>query len=338
MRAWQLHDTTGPENYRLDDVPEPEPGPGEVRVALKIAAINHLDLWVSHGLPSPPSLPFVTGGDGAGIVDAVGPGVTEVAVGDEVIVNPSVSCGKCPACLAGDVVYCPDYGILGEHRPGTLAEKVVVPEVNAVPKPSGLDWETAGSFGLATGTAYRMLRRARLEAGNVLLVVGVGGGVSSAAMVLGRAMGARVFVTSRSPDKLAWAMERGAEGGFDSSGEFARELEAAAGRLADVVVDNVGPATWRQTMRAAAPGGRIMVCGSTSGPKVEVTMPVLFFKQLEIIGSTMFTHREFRETLDLVARGARPPIDRVYDFTELREALRRMDAGEQLGKLAFRVA
>jgi len=337
MRAWQLHDTTGPESYSLDEIPEPEPGPGEVRVAPRISAINHLDLWVSRGLPAPPSLPFVTGADAAGIIDAVGEGVTAHAVGDEVVVNPSISCGHCRACLAGDIVYCPDYGILGEHWPGTLAEKLVVPAVNAVPKPPSLDWETAGSFGLATGTAYRMLRRSRLKAGDVLLVVGVGGGVSSAAMTLGAAMGARVFVTSRSPEKIAWAVNHGAEAGFDSGGEFAKELKAAAGKPADVVVDNVGPATWKQTMRAAGAGGRILVCGSTSGPKVEITMPVLFFKQLEVIGSTMFTHGEFAEALDLVTAGARPPVDRVYDFEELPEALQRMDEGAQLGKLAFRV-
>ncbi len=338
MRAWQLHDTTGPDAYALDDIPMPEPGPGEVRVALRIAAINHLDLWVSRGLPAPDRLPHIAGADGAGVVDAVGDGVTTVSVGDEVIVDPSLSCGRCPACLAGDIVYCRRYGILGEHHPGTLAEAVVVPARNVVSKPPELDWETAGSFGLSTGTAYRMLRRARLAAGDVLLVVGVGGGVSSAAMMLGEAMGARVFVTSRSAEKIAWAVAHGAEAGFDSTGEFAKDLKAAAGRPADVVVENVGPATWRQSVRAAGPGGRIVVCGSTSGPKVEITMPVLFFKQLEVIGSTMFTHGEFADVVALVGSGkVRPPVDHVYDFTELPEALRRMDAGEQLGKLALRV-
>ncbi len=338
MRAWQLHDTTGPDAFSLDEVPTPEPGPGEVRVALRIVALNHLDLWVSRGLPAPDRLPHIAGADGAGIVDAVGDGVTTVTVGDEVIVNPSLSCGLCPACLAGDIVFCRSYGILGEHRPGTLAEAVVVPARNVVPKPAGLDWETAGSFGLATGTAFRMLRRGRLGAGDVLLVVGVGGGVSSAAVVLGRAMGARVFVTSRSADKVAWAVDHGAEAGFDSAGEFAKELKAAAGRPADVVVENVGPATWSQSVRAAGPGGRIVVCGSTSGPKVELSMPVLFFKQLEVVGSTMFTFGEFADVVDLVASGAvRPPVDRVYDFTELPAALARLDAGEQLGKVALRI-
>ena len=155
-----------------------------MRVRLRIIALNHLDIWVTHGLPAPPGLPHILGGDGAGVVEAVGPGVEGLAEGDEVIINPSLSCGTCPVCASGETVYCRSFGVLGEHSQGTLAEKVVIPAANAVPKPPGLPWETAGSFSLATGTAYRMLRRARLQEGETLLVVGVGGGVSSAAALL----------------------------------------------------------------------------------------------------------------------------------------------------------
>lgn len=335
MKAWRLHDTTGPEAFRLEDIERPEPGPGEVRIDLEISALNHLDLWVSRGLPAPKHLPAILGADGAGLVSAVGPGVEGVAVGDEVIVNPSTSCGACRRCLAGEIVYCRQYAIVGEHRTGTLAEEVVVPATNAIARPAGLDWETAGSFGLATGTAYRMLTRARLTAGETLLVVGVGGGVSSAAMLIGRAMGARVFVTSRQTSKIDWAVAHGAEAGFESSSGFSRELKAVAGS-ADVVVENVGPATWDQSVRSLGPGGRLVICGSTSGPKVELTVPVLFFKQLEILGSTMFTHKEFDETLALVASGAvRPPVDRVFPAAELPSALAHLDAGDQLGKVAL---
>lgn len=271
------------------------------------------------------------------MIDAVGPGVDPSRVGEEVIVNPSTSCGGCVECLSGEIVYCRSYGILGEHRPGTLAEYVVLPSPNAVPKPPELDWETAGSFGLAAGTAYRMLRRARLRAGEVLLVVGVGGGVSSAAALIGRAMGARLFVTSRSPDKIAWALEQGAEAGFDSAADFAADLKKAVDGGADVVVENVGPATWEQSIRSLAPGGRVVVCGSTSGRSVELRMPVLFFKQLEIIGSTMYTHGEFIEVLDLVRRGlVRPPV-RVFDFEDLPQALALLERGDQIGKVALRV-
>lgn len=332
MRAWQLHDTNGPESYRLDHVDSPEPGPGEVRVRMRIAALNHLDLWVSRALPAPKHFPHIAGGDGAGVVDAVGEGVTTPSIGDEVTINPSLSCGRCPACMAGDIVYCRSFGILGEHHSGTLAEQVVMPAHAAVARPD-VDWEVAGSYGLTYGTAYRMLSRARLGAGDTLLVVGIGGGVASAAFQIGMAMGADVMVTSRDDAKLAWALEQGAMAGVRSDGVFSKELP----RRADVVVETVGPATFDQSIRSTTAGGRIVVCGATSGVKIELTVPVLFFKQLEIIGSTMFNHDEFARVTALVAAGkVRPQVDRVFDFEDLPAALARLDAGDQLGKVALR--
>lgn len=332
MRAWQLHDTNGPESYRLDEIEAPSPGPGEVRVAMRIAALNHLDLWVSRGMPAPHHFPHIAGGDGAGVIDEIGDGVADVAVGDEVTINPSLSCGRCAACLAGDVVFCASFGILGEHHSGTLAEQVVVPARNVVTRPD-VAWEVAGSYGLAFGTAYRMLRRARLQAGETLLVVGIGGGVAAAAFEIGQAMGADVMVTSRSEEKRAWAITNGAIATVDSSAAFSKELP----RRADVVVESVGPATFDQSIRSTRAGGRIAVCGSTSGTKVELTVPILFFKQLEILGSTMFTHEEFRQVTALVDTGkVEPQVDRTFDFTDLPDALRRLDAGEQLGKVALR--
>ncbi|MEX0757684.1 MAG: alcohol dehydrogenase catalytic domain-containing protein [Acidimicrobiia bacterium] len=255
MRSWQLHDTEGPESYRLDEIDPPEPGPGEVRVAMRVAALNHLDLWVSRGMPKPHHFPHIAGGDGAGVIDAVGDGVTSVAVGDEVTLNPSLSCGQCAACLAGDIVFCGSFGILGEHVSGTLAEQVVVPARNVVPKPQ-VEWEVAGSYGLAFGTAYRMLRRARLAAGETLLVVGIGGGVAAAAFQIGQAMGADVMVTSRADEKREWALANGAIAAADSAGAFSKELP----RKADVVVESVGPATFDQSIRSTRAGGRIAVC------------------------------------------------------------------------------
>lgn len=336
MRAWQLHQLTGPGALYLDEVPTPEPGEGQVRVRPRIIALNHLDIWVTHGLPAPPGLPHILGGDGAGVVDAVGPGVENLAEGDEVIINPSLSCGACEVCDSGETVYCPSFGVLGEHSPGTLAERVVVPAANAAPKPPSLSWETAGSFSLAAGTAFRMLRRGRLQPGEVLLVVGVGGGVSSAAALLGSSLGARVFVTSRDPEKIAWAVANGAEGGFDSAGQFSKELKAA-GASADVIVENVGPATWGQSLRSLRPGGRMVVCGATSGAKAQISIPALFFRQIEIIGSTMYTPSEYRDLLDLLASGRAkpPPVDRVFPFEELPAAVERLDTARQLGKVAL---
>ncbi len=335
MKAWQLNDTNGIESYLLGDIEEPEPEAGEVRVKLSHSALNHLDLWVSRGLPAPKHLPHITGADGAGYIDAVGEGVSGFEIGDEVIIDPSISCGRCVRCRNDDIVYCDSFQILGEHRSGTFTEKVVIPTINAVRKPQAMSWELAGSFGLATATALRMLERAELRAEQSLLVVGVGGGVSAAAMHLGLALRAKVYVTSRSQEKIDWAVGQGASGGFDSEGEYGKEMTALGG--ADVVVDNVGPATMRQSMRAAKNGGRVMICGSTSGPKLELTVPYLFFRQLELIGSSMATHSQFaRAATWLTTGGAQSPVSKVFDFDELPTALEFLDAGEQMGKVVLR--
>ena len=206
---------------------------------LSHSALNHLDLWVSQGLPSPKHLPHTGGADGAGKVDAVGDGVSGFDIGDEVIVDPSFSCGECSFCRNDEIVYCDSFQILGEHRPGTFTEKIVIPTINAVRKPAGMPWEVAGSFGLVTATVLRMMERSGLKAEQTLLVVGVGGGVSAAALQLGLAMRAKVYVTSRSQEKIDWAIEQGAAGGFDSEGEFGNEMASLGG--ADVVIENVGP-------------------------------------------------------------------------------------------------
>ena len=335
MRAWLLHDTTGPEALKLEEVETPQPGPSQVRVAVKVAGLNHLDLWVSRGMPAPHDLPHIPGADAAGTIDAIGEGVTGWGVGDEVIVNPSQSCGHCDACLHDRMIFCRSYVILGEHERGTLAEQVVTSAESVVSRPPAIDWPVAGTFGLVSGTAYRMISRSRLRAGETVLVVGVGGGVSSAAMVIARALGARVFVTSRSPEKIAWAVANGAEAGFDSTSEFSKSLKDAAGG-ADVVVENVGKATWDQSLRSLSPGGRLVVCGATAGNRVELFLPVLWFKQLEVIGSTMFTRSEFARVLQLVESGkVAIPVDRLYPFEELPQALAHLDAGDQIGKIGL---
>lgn len=324
MRAWYLNETNGPESYTLGELPTPEPGPGEVRVELKASGLNHLDLWVSKGMPAPHHFPHVAGGDGAGVVDAVGEGVEHPLVGDEVVLNPTVSWQNGNA------------QILGEHAPGTMAEYVVVPAANALPKPERLSWEEAGTFALTTGTAWRMLRRARLHDGAKVLVVGVGGGVSSAALSIAVGMGAQVWVTSRDEAKIAKAMELGAQGGFDSSAEFARDVKAATGGGVDIVVENVGAPTWAQATRSLVTEGRLITCGATGGTKVEVNIPYLFFKQLELIGSTMFDPDDFAEVLRMIDLGRIPVhVDRVFDFADVPAGLAHLEAGSQFGKVAI---
>jgi zinc-binding alcohol dehydrogenase/oxidoreductase len=326
MRSWILDESPG--KFRLGEIDTPEPGPEEVRVRVVASALNHMDLWVSRGMPKPHT-PHVPGADAAGVVDAVGSQVTTASVGDEVVVNPALACGHCQTCLAGESPLCSAFGILGEHHWGAHAEYVVVSAANVVPRPAGRSWEECAAYGLCTLTAWRMLRRARLRAGETLLVVGVGGGVSSAGLVLGHWMGARVVATSRDETKRARAIELGAVRSVDSAGDF--------GVSAQVVLENVGAATWDRSLRALAPGGRLVTCGGTTGPKVELSLPRLFFKQHEIIGSTMGSYAEFAEVTSLVADGLPVVVDEVVDGLEGFEgALQRLEDGLQLGKIVIR--
>lgn len=326
MRSWILEESPG--GYVRGEVADPVPGPGDVRIRLVASALNHMDIWVTKGLPKP-HLPHVPGADGAGVVDAVGPGVTDVAEGDEVVLNPAVACGACSQCLRGESPLCAAFGILGEHRWGTHGTHVVVPRRNVAPRPAGRSWEEAAAYPLCALTAWRMLRRARLRAGETLLVVGVGGGVSSFGLVLGVAMGARVVVTSRDEAKRAAALSLGAEAALDSAAD---RFEVRA----DVVFENVGQATWDKSLRALVPGGRLVTCGGTAGGLVEVSLPRLFFKQHELIGSTMGSYREFEEVTDLVAGGLAIPIDTMFTLDELPAALARLEKGAQLGKVILR--
>ena len=326
VKAWVLRASPGA--YEWGEVDDPEPGPGDVRVRPVTSALNHMDLWLARGAPRP-HLPHVPGCDVAGVVEALGEGVTDVAVGDEVVVNPAVSCGRCRACLAGESPLCPRFAIVGEQRWGGHGELVVVPAVNVTPRPAGRSWEECAAYGLATLTAWRMLRRGRVRAGETVLVVGVGGGVSSAAVGLAKLIGARVVATSRDAAKRARAQELGADEVVDSAAE-------RWGVEADVVLDSVGPATWNQAVRSLVPGGRLVVCGGTSGQTVELNLPRLFFKQHEVIGSTMGSHEEWAEVTELVARGLPVVVDEVLDLDGYPSALERLEEGRQLGKLVLR--
>lgn len=326
MRAWILDDSPG--SYRFGETDLPPLGPDEVRVRIVASALNHMDIWVTKGLPKPP-VPHVPGADGAGVVEEVGDRVTTVAVGAEVVLNPAISCLACNVCRSGETPLCRSFGILGEHRWGTHAEQVVLPAANVVPRPTNRTWEEAAAFSLCTLTAWRMLKRARLQAGETLLIVGVGGGVSAQGLALGRWMGARVFVTSRDQVKREAAVALGAEAAFDSNEDFPVR--------ADVVFENVGGATWERSIRALAPGGRLVTCGGTAGSRVEISLPRLFFKQNEIIGSTMGSYAEFDEVVSLVEQGLPIIVDEpLTGLDSYPEALSRLEAGGQLGKIVIR--
>ncbi|HVE17448.1 MAG TPA: zinc-binding dehydrogenase, partial [Ilumatobacteraceae bacterium] len=268
MQAWILDESPGA--YRWGSIDLPELADDDVAIRVVASALNHMDLWVTRGAPKPP-LPHVPGCDVAGVVTAVGSAVTTVAVGDEVVVNPAVSPIADIEKWGNDSPMGPGFMIYGEHCWGGHAETAIAPERNVRKRPPTRTWAECAAFPLAYLTAYRMLRRARLKSGDTLLVVGIGSGVSCAALALGTTMGARVEVTSRSEQKQAQALAMGAAAAHDSA--------AAKWPVeADVVVESVGPATWDQSVRSLKPGGRMVVCGSTSGPKVELMLPRLFFK------------------------------------------------------------
>lgn len=329
MDAWILDESPG--SYRWGQIDLPPLGPDDVRVRVVASALNQMDLWVTRGMPRPP-LPHVPGCDVAGVVDAVGEAVAAAgapAVGDEVVINPGVSPVEEIIALGNDSPMGRGFKIYGEHCWGGHADYATAPARNVVPRPRSLSWEECAAYPLAHLTAYRMLRRARLQAGDTMLVVGIGSGVSCAALALGRAMGAHVLVTSRDGAKREQALAMGAAEAFDSAAD-------RWGVSADVVVESVGPATWDRSLRALAPGGRLVVCGGTSGQDVTVSLPRLFFKQHEIIGSTMGSYQEFAEVTQLVDAGVDVQVDHVFDLDEYPLALERLAAGEQLGKIVLR--
>jgi NADPH:quinone reductase-like Zn-dependent oxidoreductase len=325
MDAWILDESPG--SYRRGEI---DPRPlldDDVLVRVRASALNHMDLWVTKGLPRP-TLPHVPGCDVAGVVEAVGRSVVGVSIGDEVVVNPGVSPVEDIVALGNDSPMGPGFMIYGEHCWGGHATFAVAPARNVVPRPAGRTWAECAAYPLAYLTAYRMLRRARVRAGHTVLVVGIGSGVSCAALALARHMGCTVIATSRSQAKRDEALAMGA----------AQVLDSAADRWgvqADVVIESVGPATWEQSVRSLRPGGRLVVCGGTSGPKVQLDLPRLFFKQIEIIGSTMGSYEEFAEVTDLVAAGVPVHVDRVYPLAEYEAALARLAEGEQLGKIVL---
>ncbi len=329
MRAWILDESPG--SYREGEVDEPPVGPGDVAVRPVASALNHMDLWLTRGLPRP-RLPHVPGCDVAGVVAAVGADVGGGAAGprpgDEVVVNPAVSPLDAVVAHGIDSPLGAGFQIVGEQRWGGHGDLVVVPARNVVPRPAGRSWEECAAYPLATLTAWRMLRRARVTAGETVLIVGIGGGVSAAALALALRMGATVYATSRDDGKRRRAVAAGAADAFDSEADWPVTV--------DVVVESVGPATWERSVRALRPGGRLVVCGGTSGPKVELNLPRLFFKQIEIIGSTMGSYPEFDQVTRLVGAGLPVQVDEVFDRADYPAALDRLRRGDQLGKVVLR--
>jgi zinc-binding alcohol dehydrogenase/oxidoreductase len=328
VKAVRIHADGGPEVLVVEEVPDPEPGPGEVLIRLRASALNHLDVWVRKGLPSVPK-PRILGADGAGIVEGLGEGVDGFEVGQPVVLNPGVE-------AADGTIH-----VVGEHDNGTNAELIAMPATNVYPIPGDLTFFEAAAFPLVFETAYRMLvTRAHIREGEWVLLWGIGSGVATAGLAIAKALGARTIVTSSSDDKLVRAGELGADATVNhASGDVkAAVKEATGGHGADIVVEHVGEATWRTSLDVAARDGRITVCGATTGPNPPAALHRIWWKQLTILGSTMGRKADFEGAYELIASGrARPVVDEVVPLEEIRAAHERLEAGEQLGKIVLAI-
>lgn len=344
MRALVLTDVGGPDKLAISDMPIPElTAPDQVRVRIRSAALNHLDLFVADGLKGLDyTFPHIVGSDGAGVVDKIGASVTTVASGDYVMLNPGISCGSCDVCLAGDDPLCRKFQILGEHRPGTAAECVVVPARNVVIAPKAFTWAEAAAFPLATLTAWRMLTtRARVQPKETVMIWGAGGGVAQAAIQIAHHLGATVIATSSSDAKLVVARKLGADHVINHAQQDVVDVvkRLTERRGVQVVADSVGQATWERSLKLLAPAGRLVTCGATSGAGVELDLRRLFWFQWSVLGSTMGTVPEFGEVAKLAQRGHfTPVIDSIIPLTEGAAAYRRLAAGHQAGKVVIEVS
>jgi NADPH2:quinone reductase len=338
MKAVFLRRHGGNEVLEYGDWPDPEPGAGQVRIAIRAAALNHLDLFVRNGIPHVP-LPQIPGADGAGVVEATGDGVEGLTPGDRVLLQPGLFCNACEFCRRGEQSLCVKYRLLGEHVHGTFAEKIVVPARNVFPIPPRLSFEQAAAFPLVYQTAWRMIvGRAAVRPGETVLIHGGGGGVAGAAIEIAKLAGARVFATTSGEEKGRRLAEAGAEVVLDYRTEdVARSVKAATDkRGVDVVVDCVGEKTWAVSLQAVAKGGRIVTCGATTGPNPREEIRLVFWKQISILGSTMANDREFRTLLSAVAAGTLTPrIDWVFPLARAPEAYERLEAGRQHGKIVL---
>ena len=343
MKALAFNEFGGPDKLKLQDVPDPKIKPTEVLVRVRACALNHLDLFVREGIPALKTpLPFWTGCDIAGEIAEVGAQVPGVKVGDRVAVNPNLTCGRCEFCAQGEDSLCVRYGILGEHAPGGLAEYVAVRGDNVLPLPASISFEQAASFILTNMTAWRMVvTQGQLRAGQDVLIIGVGGGVSSTAVQIAKLCGARVIVTSSSDAKLERARALGADVGINyaTNKDWAKQVfEASGKRGVDLVIENLGAATWKDSIRSLKGGGRLVTCGSTSGPIGETMIPLVFWKQVHIIGSTMANRKEFGDVMALFFAGClQAIIDEVVPLKDGAAAQARLGEGKQFGKIVLSV-
>jgi NADPH:quinone reductase-like Zn-dependent oxidoreductase len=345
MRALTIGGHGGFERIEFrSDIPVPRiESPRDVRVRVRAASLNHLDLFVVAGLPGIKiTAPWILGSDAVGVVESVGDAVTEVTVGTRVVVNPGIGCGECEYCRDGEHPLCVRFQVLGEHRTGTFGDFVVVPATHVLPITDSIPDDVAAAFPLATLTAWRMVvTRAKVVPSDLVLVQGIGSPVAIAALQIAKRRGATVWVTSSSDEKLAKARALGADEGFNyTTQDVSREVRARTGkRGATVVIDNSGTAGWKSSLGALGRRGRFVTCGATTGPMVETDVRRLFWNQWTIMGSTMGSEAEFAAVVaEFTAGGLTMAVDSVFPLEGGRKAFERVSSGAHFGKVVLRVS
>ena len=342
MKAAFITGHGGNEVVQVREGERPACASGEVLVRMAAATLNQVDLYMrDSGAGITHRLPQILGLDGAGTVETVDAGESLLRPGQEVVLHPGIGCGRCEFCQRGDSVLCVRIKFLGEHRDGTFAQWVSLPAAQVFPKPPHLTFAEAAALGVNHLTAWRMLfTKARFQPWETMLVFGIGGGVSLAALQLAKAIGACVIVTSRDDAKLEKARALGADHGINSkTHDVAKEVQAlTGGRGVDVVFENVGAAAWPSAMKSLVRGGRLVTCGATTGDQPGADLRRLFVRQLQIFGSSLGTLGEFRDLLGFVERtGLRPVIDSEYALNDVHTALDRLESGAQFGKVVLRI-
>lgn len=340
MKAVRIHENGGLDVLTYEEAPEPQAGPRDALIRVKACALNHLDLFVRRGIPGV-TLPHIPGSDVAGVVDALGEGAGGYGftAGDRVVINPGVSCGECEFCRRGEDSMCEEFHIIGEQVDGGYAELVRVPARNLMHIPEEFPFEEAASAPLVFLTAWRMLiNRARVRPGEDVLVLGASGGVGTAAVQIAKFAGARVFAAAGTDEKLQKLTDLGVDVPLNYNRvDFSKEVwQRTNKRGVDVVVENVGEATWEGSLRALTRNGRLVTCGATTGPKVRTDLRRLFWNQLQLIGSTMGTRSEFHHVMGLIwERKLQPVLDRTFPLQEAAEAQKRLENKERFGKIVL---
>lgn len=343
MKAAFIHEHGNLDKIQIGDLDAPIISPNEVLIETKFGALNHLDIFVVRGWPGLTlNMPHVIGADGSGIVKEIGSEVTTLSVGDKITINPGISCGKCEMCLSGQQVFCKQFSILGENKWGTFAQYLKLPEISVLKIPEGFSLEKAAAAPLTFLTAWRMLiTQAGIKPNEYVFIHGAGGGISSAAIQIAKYFGAKVITTTSTSRKIEMAMNLGADHviNYKEIKDYRNQVfELTNKHGIDVVIDNVGQATFPTSIRLLRPGGRLITCGVTSGPFSKINIADIFWKHLEIKGSTMANQGEFRAVMQLVLDGTlNPIIDKVYPLEKVREAEEYLSDGNQFGKILIKV-